>query len=44
MEGKVLSEKKRKYGTTWCSALNCNNNKEKNTDIAFFRFPKDKRR
>ena len=35
-------EKKRRIsGTTWCSAINCRNNKKVNQNIAFFRFPKD---
>ena len=49
-EGKlynVMAEKrdscgrKRKSGTTWCSAPNCTNNKRKNPYLSFFRFPKD---
>ena len=35
---------KRLPGVTWCSAVNCSNNKTKNKNLSFFGFPKDAER
>ncbi|CAB3979796.1 Hypothetical predicted protein [Paramuricea clavata] len=41
MEQILLKKRKKKIGTTWCSALNCNHNKKDNEELSFYRFPKD---
>ena len=38
------TKKKRLPGVTWCSAVNCSNNKTKNKNLSFFGFPKDAER
>jgi hypothetical protein len=34
-------EGRRHAGTTWCSAINCTNNKRRIENMNFFRFPKN---
>ena len=38
------TKKKRLHGVTWCSAVNCSNNKTKNKNLSFFGFYKDAER
>ena len=35
------SLKKKSQTKTWCSAVNCSNNKSSNPELSFFRFPSD---
>ena len=47
MENSNFIDKSTKAGekaVTWCSAVNCSNNKAKNKNLSFFGFPKDAER
>ena len=40
----VVEKDKRNFNVQWCSAIKCKNNRFTNSDLSFFRFPKDEDR